>query len=174
MFNTRGDTVTSGYTKDDYSARGEVFLCVATNEKSAGKFLQPYMVPTDSELVLFISVLLLLFSQRLTTNYLHYSAKTNSVSHFAHLKGIIFPEAKSFGVATMHKPCSLEKGTLRSWRSCEKAENSISCGGGEFGFWRHVERVQKKRPGRGENWRGATWRQKLNFPHSRKTVSYAG
>ena len=28
---------------------------------------------------------------------------------------------------------------LRSWQSCEKAENSISGeGGGEFDFWRHV------------------------------------
>ena len=43
----------------------------------------------------------------------------------------------------------------RSWRSCEKAENSISGGGGDF--WRHVERVQKKSLGGGEKLEGRGW-----------------
>ena len=45
--------------------------------------------------------------------------------------------------------------SLRSCRSCDKAENLISGGeGGEFDFWGHVERVQKKRLGRGEKLEG--------------------
>ena len=39
---------------------------------------------------------------------------------------------------------------VRSWRSYER----VLWAGGEFDFWRHVERVQKKRLGRGENLEG--------------------
>ena len=82
--------------------------------------------------------------------------------------------------------------SLRGWRSCEKAENWISGGDGdEFNFWRYVQRVQKKRLGRGEKlkgrgrgegedsfpgkvsllpslfcWTRSTWRQELNSPPS--------
>ena len=79
---THCDTVIS-YTEEDYAWWS--FVCFTAN-KQIGWEIYVNMIPTVSELVLFISAFLFLFLWNyFTFSLTNGSAKTSSVSHLTHL-----------------------------------------------------------------------------------------